>query len=281
MRMHRSSFGLGTHKSNAKSFGTNVHKEEFPDIARKVIETSDIILEIIDSRFIKESRNPEIEDFIRKTGKKLIYILNKADLVDIEQIKKDIQENNLRPYSILSCKMRRGGQLLRNRIKIEASRINFPQVRVGILGYPNVGKSSVINLLIGRKSAKTAFEAGFTKGMQKIKLAENIFIIDTPGIIPSKEKGESGFAKHVKISSRNYDKVHEPEFVVSSIMKEYPGVFEKFYKIRAKNNPDVLIEKLGRKKCFLCKGNEVDIDRTARIILKDWQEGKMQNLVKK
>jgi len=117
--------------------------------------------------------------------------------------------------------------------------------------------------------------------MQKIKLAENIFIIDTPGIIPSKEKCESGFAKHVMISSRNYDKIHEPEFVVSSIMKEYPGVFEKFYKIKAKNDPDMLIEKLGRKKAFLVKGDEVDIDRTSRLILKDWQEGNMHNLIKK
>lgn len=283
MRTNRSSFILGTHKSNAKSFGTNVHKEEFPDIVKKVIESSDLILEIIDSRFVKDSRNREIENFIKQKGKKLIYVLNKADLVDLEVLKKEIQEQNLTPYAIISCKMRRGGQMLRNRIKIEASRISFPQVKVGIIGYPNVGKSSIINLLVGRQSARTAFEAGFTKGMQKIKLAENIFLIDTPGIIPGKESCEAGFSKHVKISSRNYDKIHEPEFVVASIMKEFPGIFEKFYKIKTKpkNDADVLIEKLGRKKAFLLKGNEVDVDRTSRLILKDWQEGKMHKLIKK
>ena len=279
--MHRRSFGLGTCRSNVKSFGTNVHKKEFPDIAKQVIENSDIILEIIDSRFVNDSRNPEIEVFVKNRGKKLIFIFNKADLVDVDKLKKEILASNFEPYAIVSCRKRRGGQMLRNRIKIEASRINFSQIRVGVIGYPNVGKSSIINLLVGRQSAGTASEAGFTKGMQKVKLAENIFLIDTPGIIPSKENCEQGFAKHVIINSRNYDKVHDPEFVVLTLMKQFPGVVEKFYKLRVKNDPDAFIEKLGRKKAFLVKGNEVDVDRTSRLILKDWQEGKMQKLIKK
>ena len=280
MAMHRTAFLLGKCKSNAKSFGTNVHKKEFPEIVKEVISSSDIILEILDARFIKETRNIELENLIKQKGKKLIYVLNKADLILEEQIKKQIEEQKLFPYVIVSCRKRRGSQILRNRIKIEASRSNFPEARVGIIGYPNVGKSSVINLLTGRPAAKTAFEAGFTRGMQRIKLAEKIFVIDTPGVFPGKEIRDETFAKHVKIGSRNYDKIHDPEFVVASIMSEYPGIFEKFYKIKSKNDADLLIEKLGRKKAFLIKGNEVDIDRTARLILKDWQEGKMQKLIK-
>ena len=280
MAMHRTSFGLGTCKSNAKSFGTNLHKKEFPDMVNGVIASSDIILEVLDSRFIRESRNIELEEKIKNLGKKIIYVLNKADLASGEQIKKQIEEQGLMPYVIVSCRKRRGSQILRNRIKIEASRSNFPETRVGVVGYPNVGKSSIINLLTGRPSTKTAFEAGFTRGIQRIKLSAHIFIIDTPGVIPKKEAGESGFAKHVKIGSRNYDKVHDPEFVVASIMIEFPRVFEKFYKLRVKGDADLLIEKLGRKKSFLSKGNEVDVDRTARFLLKEWQEGKMQNLIK-
>jgi ribosome biogenesis GTPase A len=280
MAIHRASFGLGTQKSNSKSFGTNVHKKEFPEIVRDVISKSDIVLEILDARFVRETRNVELENIIKNKDKKLIYVLNKADLTDEEFIKRQINDQKLFPYVIVSCKKRRGSQILRNRIKIEAKKIDFPEKRVGIIGYPNVGKSSVINLLVGHTSAKTAYEAGFTRGMQKIKLAENLFVIDTPGVFPGKEIRDEVFAKHVKIGSRNYDKVHEPEFVVSSIMKEYPGIFEKFYKIRIKNDADKLIEKLGRKKCFLIKGNEVDVDRTSRMILKDWQAGKMQKLIK-
>ena len=279
MATYNRSFTLGKCKSNAKSFGTNVHKKKFPDIVREVISKSDIVLEILDARFIKETRNVELENLIKNKGKKLIYVLNKADLVEDKFIKDQINEQKLLPYVIISCRRRRGSQILRNRIKIEAKKIDFPEKRIGIIGYPNVGKSSVINLLTGRPSAKTAFEAGFTRGMLKIKLAENIFVIDTPGVFPGKEIKDETFAQHVKIGSRNYDKIHDPEFVVSSIMKEYPGVFEKFYNIKVKNDSDLLIEKLGRKKAFLVKGNEVDIDRTSRLILKDWQAGKMQKLI--
>jgi len=278
--MHRTSFILGTHKSNAKSFGTNVHKKEFSDMVDGVINRADIILEILDARFVKESRNIELENLIKSKGKKIIHVLNKADLASEEQVKKQIVEQGLMPYVIVSCRKRRGGQNLRNRIKIEASRSNFPETRVGVVGYPNVGKSSIINLLTGKPSTKTAFEAGFTRGIQRIKLSEHIYVIDTPGIIPGKEINELSFAKHVKIGSRNYDKVHDPEFVVASIMAEFPKVFEKVYKINVKGDSDLLIEKLGRKKGFLIKGNEVDVDRTARFILKEWQEGKMQKLIK-
>lgn len=278
--MHRTAFILGTKKSNAKSFGTNVHKKGFSDIVKDVISSSDIVLEILDARFTRETRNIELENLIKNKGKKLIYVLNKSDLILEDQVKKQIEEQKLFPYVIFSCRKRRGGQNLRNRIKIEAKKSNFPEARVGIIGYPNVGKSSVINLLTGRPSAKTAFEAGFTRGMQRIKLAEKIFVIDTPGVFPGKEIEDRTFSQHVKIGSRNYDKIHDPEFVVSTIMLEYPGVFEKFYKIKAKD-ADILIEKLGRKKAFLVRGNEVDIDRTSRLILKDWQEGKMQEFIEK
>lgn len=279
MVIKRSTFRLGKSKSNAKSFGTNVHKKEFPDIVRSVISHSDIILEILDARFIKETRNLELENIIKNQGKKLIFVLNKSDLADEEFIKKQIDEQKLVPYVILSCRKRRGSQKLRGRIKIEAKKIDFPETRVGIIGYPNVGKSSVINILTGRPAAKTAFEAGFTRGMQKIKLAEKLFVVDTPGVFPERENAEKTFSQHVKIGSRNYDKIHDPEYVVADIMHEFPGIIEKFYKIKAKSS-DELIEKLGRKKCFLIKGNEVDADRTSRLILKQWQEGKMQKFIK-
>ena len=79
--------------------------------------------------------------------------------------------------------------------------------------------------------------------------------------------------KHAKISVRTYDKVKDPEFVVMRIMKECPGRFEKFYNIQANGDVEILIEELGRKKHIIKKGNLVDNDRVARLILKDWQEG--------
>ena len=281
-RPKRSSFILGKKKGKLKSFSQNRHKVTFAQIVKKVITDSNIILEILDSRFIDETRNKEIEHDIQSRHKKLIFVFNKSDLVNIQELKMKIKRRGIKKYVIMSTKQRKGSQELRNKIKIEASRIKDEnkeegRVQIGVIGYPNSGKSSVINFLVGRPVAKTAFEAGFTKGMQKIKLAEGIFIFDTPGVVPREEtRGEESFVKHVSIGARNYDKIHEPEFVVGNIMMRYPGALEKFYNIDVLNDVDYLIEQLGKRKGFLKKHGEVDIDRTSRLILREWQEGKIE-----
>ena len=153
------------------------------------------------------------------------------------------------------------------------------KTNIGVIGYPNTGKSSLINILTGKSSAGTGAEAGFTKGFQKIRLTPSINLIDTPGIIPQKiysEVKRQELSKHTKLGGRSYSQVKNPEVIVSELMKEYRGVFEKFYKIKTKNDPEVLLEKLGRKKGFLIKKGEIDTDKTARFILKDWQEGKIK-----
>ncbi|MFQ5531782.1 MAG: GTPase, partial [Candidatus Nanoarchaeia archaeon] len=176
---------------------------------------------------------------------------------------------------------------LRDKIKQTAKKIENPtdiktqKITVGILGYPNTGKSSLINLLIGKKSAGTGAEAGFTKGLQKIKLTPDIVLIDSPGVIPESKYSSSkkeAIAQHTKLGGRSYSQVKNPELSVARIMKEYPGILESFYnlKLRSKRNVEELIEKLGRKKGFLKKGNKVNEDKTARFILKNWQEGKIK-----
>jgi len=251
----------------------NQHRKAIPKLIKEMIEISDIVIEVIDSRFVEETRNKEIERLILEKGKKIIYVINKSDLVD-RKIEFSL------PFVYVSCKDRRGIRELRKRICIEASRIkDREKINVGIIGYPNTGKSSLINVLTGRASAGTAKEAGFTKGMQKIRLKKGIVILDSPGLIPEDEDSVTNtrdLAKHGKIGVRTADRVKEPEFIVFELMKQYPGVFEKFYEIDAGGDSEMLIEKLGRKKSVLKKGNLVDRDRTARIILKDWQDGKIK-----
>ncbi|MCK5043766.1 50S ribosome-binding GTPase [Candidatus Pacearchaeota archaeon] len=263
----------------------NIKKQrgKYPLLAERIVKMSDIILEILDSRFITETRNPEIETQIKKENKKIIYVCNKTDLIDIKKINKEGIVPS--PKVFVSCKNRKGIKELRNKIKIIANKIetpvedSFDKIIVGVVGYPNSGKSSVINLLIGKKTAGTAAEAGFTKGIQKIKLTKRINLLDSPGIIPHKEYSGSkkeAISKHTKLSARSYSQVKNPEMVVSDLMKEFPSVFEDFYKIQAKGNSEILIEKLGRQKGFLKKGDQVDEDRTARLIIKDWQFGKIK-----
>ena len=146
-----------------------------------------------------------------------------------------------------------------------------------MIGYPNTGKSSLINLLIGRNFAKTGSEAGFTKGIQKLRLTENIHLLDSPGVIPAEEYSmtdEGKIAQHTKIGGRSYNQVKHPEIALNEIVKSNKKDLEKFYKFEFDNAED-LIEKIGNKKGFLKKGGEVNSDRTARAILKDWQAGEV------
>lgn len=264
----------------------NIRKQrkKYPDLASEIISISDIILEVLDARFISDTRNIESEEKIKSSGKKIIYVLNKSDLTDTNEKKKEVRELGLYPHVFVSCTKRIGARELRTKIKIEAKKIELPnetmrRVQVGIIGYPNTGKSSLINLLSGTSSAKVGAEAGFTRGMQKVSLTSNILILDTPGVIPREEYSsdrQSLISKHARVSARDATKVKNPEMVVANLMKDFSKQIEKHYKINANGDPEFLIEELGRQRNFLRKGGEVDEDRTTRLILKDWQASKIK-----
>ena len=263
----------------------NAHRKKVPEIVGEVIRISDIVLEVLDARFIDKTRNIEIENSIREQNKLLIYVINKVDLVDRAKIKEEIELKELKPYVIFSCKQKQGIKNLRERIKIEVKRLKidetkgFRRAQVGIVGYPNVGKSSIINILGGRKKSGTSSQAGFTRGMQKIRINKGILLIDTPGVIPDKEstKGKTAYTrKHTEIGIKGWDKVQNPDFIVHNLMQKYPKTFEKYYKVDAEGDAEILLEEIGKRSHFLKKGNQIDIDRTARLVLKEWQEGKIR-----
>lgn len=266
-------------KTRGKSYHTHLHKERIPLMIEKIIQESDIIIEVLDARFIEKTRNVEVEEKVKKFDKKIIYIFNKSDLVDIDKIKRDVELWEMKPGLFFSAQERKGSSALRKLIKIEASKVDKDVVDVGIVGYPNTGKSSIINLLVGKRVSGTSPEAGYTKGIQKIKISEGIYVIDTPGVIPSMEKSmisKGFFSKHTQIGAMTWDKAKNPEVIVSKIVEGYPNVLENYYKIDAEGDSEILIEMLGKKLNYLKKGGEIDEIRTSKKILKDWQEGKIR-----
>ncbi len=272
-----SNFGKAK-KSRNKSDATNRHRKSVVDIVELVIENSDVILEILDARFIEKTRQPEIEEKIKDLGKKIIRVFNKSDLADLKKIYENIELEELKPCVLFSAKERKGALALRKLIKKEAKKSGKDDVTVGIIGYPNVGKSSVANILAGKSSAGVSSESGYTKSFQKIKLAKGIYLIDTPGIIL--EEGNPVYSansiKHSKIGAVAWNKARNPEVAAESIFLENQEALERHYGVSRGKDPEEFLEEAGRKMNFLKKGNLVDEERTARKILRDWQEGKIK-----
>ena len=237
-----------------------------------VLDSSDIILCVLDARFIEETRNYEIEKKIKEMNKKMIYVVNKSDLTGgIGQ--KEL--SNLYPnVVVVSCTKRIGVNELRNKIRMLAKQIKKESsVFIGVIGYPNTGKSSVINLVLGRKEiAKTSPVPGFTKGVQKLKLATNLYLLDSPGIIPADERF-ANLTKLAMIGVKSFDMAKDPDLVVYDLMQKHPLLFEGFYHIDAAGDSEKLIEILGRRRNILMKKGKIDVDRVSRMILRDWQKG--------
>lgn len=267
-------------RKTRKIEGNNRHKRPFPDVVRDLIRMADIILEVIDARFIDETRNQLVEEAILDAGKRLVYIFNKSDVADLARVKKEISEKKLTPFVLVSCKTFMGKKRLRERLMIETKRLKLPRrALVGVIGYPNTGKSSLINMITGRKTVGTSPQAGFTKGIQKIAFTKDIHVIDTPGVIAARDSPateKENIVRSVKIGIKTYDRVKNPLFIVARLMRNFPDVFDKYYQFDSGNDPEKLIDHLGKKHNLLAKGGIVDSDRAARLILKDWQTGKIK-----
>src|SRR3989344_4460278 len=161
-------------------------KSKYWKIVDEILRKSYIILNVIDARLYNETRNTIIEGKLRGYGKRFIFVLNKSDLVSKNDLFKAVRELDKITITIpVSCRERHGKLRL---IKEITRSVKKRPMTIGVVGYPNTGKSSVINYLKGRKAARTSSIAGFTKGIQWINLSKNIRLIDTPGVIPFIEK---------------------------------------------------------------------------------------------
>jgi ribosome biogenesis GTPase A len=218
----------------------------------KVIRNSDIVIEVVDCRF-PETRSRRLEELVRKNRKKLLIVLNKCDL-----LKEPIKTK----YLLFSARTRRGKSKLLQKLN------RLGGGKVGVIGFPNTGKSSLINAVAGRKAARTSPKAGFTKGPQYIRAAHNILFFDSPGVIPSKESGETLSL----IGAFDPDRVDS----VISFYKLLPKIKDQLRK-KFKSLPrdkEKILEKIAVELNMVRKGGEPDLERAARHVIRRWQRGK-------
>lgn len=246
-------------------------KKDYFHIVIDVIKKSDLVLIVLDARFPDESRNIAIERKINSLNKKFIYILNKVDLVN-ETILKE-KTKDLEPKVFMSSKFNLGTKMLRTEISESTKK---RPIYVSVVGYPNTGKSALINCLKQKKAARVSPMSGLTRGIQKIKISEGIYLIDTPGVIPLSVKSDS---RRAITNIKNPENIKDIDLVAMDIIdifiKKNPKKLEKFYGVKIRKNSEKTLEAISKKLNHLKKLGELDIERTARKIIFDWQRGKL------
>jgi hypothetical protein len=238
------------------------------NIVNKILHDCNLILEILDARFPEQTRNAELEEKVRKQGKKLIYVINKCDLAPkryLMELKK-----TLHPSVFVSARLKYGTSMLYRTILRESTKDN---IVVGVVGYPNTGKSSVINALKGSKAARVSPLAGFTKAVQWVRISQRVMLMDSPGVIPY---GDKELLKHVLISATDYGAVPEPDLIAMELIKMYKGKIEEHYGVEPNEDPEKSLEAIALKSNKLLKKGVPNIEAMSRIILKDWQQGRIR-----
>ncbi len=245
----------------------------FWPIVLNVLKNSDVVLLLVDARMPEVTRNSEI---VEKVGfmrdKRLIFVFNKIDLIG----KKDkIKLKQEYPNSFfISATKKTGIKKLKSTLENMAENWNKPSLRIGLVGYPNIGKSTLINLLAPSARAKVSSVSGTTKKTQWARVGK-LRIMDSPGIIPyGDKKVQIGLT-----ASKDPHKIRNPDKVaikiIKFLMRKDAKILSKMYGVSGEDAYK-LFEDIGREKGFLLKGGKIDENRIAIKVIDDWQKGKIK-----
>ena len=263
------------------------HMKKTRELIAENLKMVDIVIEVIDARIPVSSRNPIIDELVK--NKRRLIILNKSDLSDpkaneawAETFKK---QGNL--VLTMNCMTGIGvGQLykLLSRLQDEKNegQLRKKSLRMMIVGVPNVGKSSIINRMTGKKSAKPGDRPGVTKGKQWLGLENGMQLLDTPGILwPKFEDPQVGLnlAFCGSIKDEILDTASLALELIKVLQRDYPQLLRERYKLDELDE-DALVnmEAIAAKRGFILSGKRVDYERCARTVLDEFRGGKIGNI---
>ena len=240
----------------------------FWPVVMNVLRNSDVVLLLVDARMPEISRNSEIVDKVESMrDKRLLVIFNKIDLVskrEVEGLRKEYPN-----AFFVSATKKTGVKDLKVVLENMADNWNRPSLRVGIVGYPNIGKSTLINLIAPAARAKVSSVSGTTKKTQWARVGR-LRIMDSPGVIPfGDKKVQIGMT-----ASKDPHKIRNPEKVAITIIEHLIKRGVKIYGIDG-DDAYAVFEEIGRKKGYLVKGGEVDENRVSIKVIDDWQKGRI------
>ena len=260
----------------------------------------DIIIEILDARIPISSQNPQIKKLIE--NKKKIIILNKSDLADIKENDNWRNYFNKQNIPTILCNSNNGdgvnkiigqiNEMLKEEREIAEQKGRTKIARAMIIGIPNVGKSSFINRISNKSTMKVGNKPGVTKNKQWIRLSNNIELLDTPGVLwPKIENQETALnlAYTGTIKSDILDETEVAYNLIKYLISNYKENVKERYKLKSdivsriledsnmEENEGIIeiMNYIGEKRGAIEKGNNIDLEKTAKIILEDFRTGNL------
>ncbi|WP_053982153.1 ribosome biogenesis GTPase YlqF [Marinagarivorans algicola] len=257
------------------------HMEKARKEVKKIMPSVDVVIEVLDARLPNSSTNPMIEQL--RGDKPYLKVLSKADLADPEITEQWLafwrEQRNTDALAITTQNVSIARTIPDRVTKMvpERSRRSLP-ISALILGIPNVGKSTLINTLVGRKVASVGNEPAITKAQQKIKVTDDFVLIDTPGMTWPGSKDEminyrlaAGGA--IRDTALEYDDVGI--FAMDYLLQRYPHLVADYFKL--KNLSDIAYEALEqvamRRGCK--QGRRVDFTRAGELLVREMRAGKL------
>lgn len=253
------------------------------------LQLIDVVYELLDARIPYSSKNKDIDELVKNKPK--ILIMTKTDLCDLEITKKWQQYYENMGYKVILTDLI-NNKNIKQIIEVTSSlsdnmnkkRLSLGmkprKTRVLILGVPNVGKSTLINRLVGKKAAPTGDKPGITKKLNWIRINDKLELLDTPGILEPKLENKEvalNLAALTSIKEEILDLEQVALHIIDKMLNLYPNTLKTRYNLTNTNTPLIILNQIAKQKGAIKKG-EVDYEKVYKIILRDLKEGYLGNI---
>ena len=269
------------------SVGINWYPGHMAKTKREIkekIDLIDIVFEVVDARIPYSSKNKEIEEMTK--GKPRVIVMTKIDLCDSGKTNKWIKYYEDKDYIVIPIDLinNPNTKIIFDKIKPLVDEINNKRkskglkerkARILIMGVPNVGKSTLINRLVGRKATNVGNRPGVTKNLEWIRINEKVELLDTPGILwPKLDEEEVAYnlASMTAIKEEVLDSEDIAIYIIKKLLSDYPDNIINRYSLTKTEDIVDILDEIG-KKIGAFRNSETDYDRVYKRVIKDLQDG--------
>lgn len=265
------------------------HMTKAKRMMEQQLKLVDVVVEMLDARVPRSSTNPMLNQLLGQKPK--IIALNKVDMADPvkTEVWKEIFKNSGLPVCVIDCNTGKGVKQLVTAVQKAAQPVidkwlkrgvKNRSIRVMIVGIPNVGKSTLINRLVGKNKVMAADKPGVTRGQQWVTIAKGLELLDTPGVLwPKFDDQQIGLnlALTGAIKEDVYDREQATELLTEKLIAAYPDLLKAKYAVEFEEGASVqdVFAKIAVSRGCLKAGGRLDIDKVIQLVMRDFRSGKI------